>query len=179
MNGTKFSLTKVLVCALVCGVAASLSAADGTTPPPGGGGGGQRNFDPAAMRARYQERLKTEMGSTDDEWKALQPKLDDLMKASFATRTGGGFGRRGGGQGGGGTPPADNPDRTDLQKKGDALRTLLENKDADPKAIAAALKDLRDAKAAAKEALKKQQDGIKELLTARQEAVLVQNGLLD
>ena len=52
----------------------------------GGGGGGRRgggggNFDPAAMRQQMMDRMKETLGASDDEWKALQPKLEKVMTA--------------------------------------------------------------------------------------------------
>ncbi len=180
------------LCAL-CVVAVSVYAEDAPKPatptPPaagaGGGGGGRGRPTPeqiAAFQQQRMDRLKGELGSSDDEFKALQPKIEAVNKARQATFTGGGFGgRRGGGGGGGGGGGAATPDenRPEALKKLDALRTLLENKDADPKAIAEALKGLREERTKAKDSLKKAQDELKELVTAKQEAVLVINGTLE
>jgi Spy/CpxP family protein refolding chaperone len=59
------------------------------------------------------------------------------------------------------------------------LQTTLDNKDAKPEEIKAKLTALRDARNKAKEDLTKAQADLKELLTQRQEAVLVNMGLLD
>src|ERR1041384_1402138 len=66
--------------------------------------GNRGNFDPEQLRQRMLEPIKENLGSSDDEWKALQPKIEAVQKAQMASR--GGFanlfrGRRGG-QGGGG-----------------------------------------------------------------------------
>jgi hypothetical protein len=143
----------------------------------GAGGGGRGNFDPAQFAQQREERMKKDLGVNDEEWKALQPKIDALDKARMAGFGGGQFGRRGGPGGQGGN--ADEATKTDLQKKQDSLKKLLDDKDSDPKAIATALKDLRDERVKGKESLKKAQDELKELLTARQEASMVLSGRLE
>jgi Tfp pilus assembly protein FimV len=74
---------------------------------------------------------------------------------------------------GGGTEQAE------VQKKQQALRELLKNKDASIDDIRTALKDYRDAKAKAKAALEKARAELKELVTLQQEAQLVAMGLLE
>src|SRR5258706_5899487 len=67
-------------------------------------GQGRGNFDPAQMRERMMTRIKEQLGATDDEWKAIEPKVDKVMTAQRESRGGfgfGGFGRGGGGGGGG------------------------------------------------------------------------------
>src|SRR5262245_39765095 len=39
------------------------------------GNRGQGNFDPAQFRQRFEERVKEQLGASDDEWKVIQPKL--------------------------------------------------------------------------------------------------------
>src|SRR5260221_7642589 len=64
----------------------------------GGNNGG--NFDPAAMRQRYMTQLKEQLGSPDEEWKLLEPKVDKLLTLRRDNRGGGGGpgGRTGGGR---------------------------------------------------------------------------------
>ena len=61
-------------------------------------GGRQRgNFDPAQMRERYMNQIKEQLGSPDDEWKLIQPRLEKVLNAQRETRSSrGGFGNRGG-----------------------------------------------------------------------------------
>ena len=40
------------------------------------GRGGRGNFDPAQFRAAMEERLKTSLKVSDDEWKVLQPLIE-------------------------------------------------------------------------------------------------------
>src|SRR5689334_15110354 len=75
----------------------SLAIALGQTAPSadgdqsGGGGRGGRNFDPAQMRQRMEERLKEALGTSDEEFKALQPKIENVMKARRDASGFGGF----------------------------------------------------------------------------------------
>src|SRR5216110_2902919 len=64
--------------------------------------GGRGNFDPAAFRERRMNQIKEQLGATDEEWKAIEPKVDKVMTAQRESF--GGFGGRGGpgGRGGGG-----------------------------------------------------------------------------
>jgi hypothetical protein len=151
---------------------------------------GQRgNFDPAQFRQRMMDRLKEQLGATDDEWKALEPKVSKVMDAQRDARSGGGFGggpggggRRGGGGGGaagggGGGAPAQ--PETEVGKAAAALRTALEDKATAAEEIQKKLTTLRDARAKAHENLAKAQKDLKDLLTQRQEATLVVNGMLE
>jgi hypothetical protein len=144
---------------------------------PGAGGGGGR----AGFQQRMNDQLKQQLGVTDEEFTALQPKIEAVTTAQRATRGGGMFGGGGGrrGQNGGGaagTPPAD---ATPTQAASAELKTTLDNKEAKPEEIKAKLAALRDARAKAKEALVKAQTELQGLLTQRQEAVLVNMGILD
>jgi DNA-binding transcriptional MerR regulator len=156
------------------------TAPPGGTPPGNTGNGGRRNFDPAQARQRMLDRLKTELGASDDEMQALSPKLEKVMQLQRDAGGRGGFGRRGGQGGpGGGTTPAPDANASQVQQKVAELRTVLENKDAKPDEIKAKLDALRAAKAEAKTQLAAAQQELRGLLTQRQEAVLVENGMLD
>jgi hypothetical protein len=196
-------LTLVLSAGLMGALAAIPASAQtdgGATPPPaagggqGGGQGGGRqrgNFDPAQFRQRMEDGIKEQLGTTDDEWKAIQPKLDKVLELQFQSRMGGMrgmFGGRGGrgGQGGqgaqGGAATAAGTPTTPTNPVAAAttdLRNVLDNKDAKPEEIKAKLTALRDARAKSKEELTKAQADLKELLTQRQEAVLVNMGMLE
>ena len=150
----------------------------------GGQGGQGGNFDPAQMRANFLQRIKEQLGATDEEFAALQPKLEKLMTAQRDARAGGfgrGGGRRGGGQGGN----TDNQNATAQQNQSAVakaqadLRTVLDNKDSKPDEIKSKLAALRDAREKAKADVASAQKELRELLTQRQEAVLVNMGFLD
>lgn len=143
----------------------------------GGAGGGQR-FDPAAMMQRREQQLKESLGVTDEEWTALQPKLQKVQEAQMAVRAGTMFGGRGG-RGGGG-PAADNATtQGPYAIAASELRTTLDNKDSTPDQIKAKLQALRDARDKANADVTAAQAELKSLLTARQEAVLVSQGVLN
>ena len=144
-----------------------------------GGPGGGRNFDPAQFRQRMEDRIKEQLGASEDDWKALQPRVDKVLELQRDANFRGGFrgGRRGGGQGG---PNAtQNPPTTPIGQKAEALRTLLDNKDAKADDIKAALTALRQAREQAKSELVKAQDDLRGLLTVKQESELVMAGLLE
>jgi len=154
----------------------------------GGGGGGGRNFDPAAMQQRIMDRIKTALGATDDEFAALQPKIEKVMQLNRDVNPGMGAlfrggGRRGGGGGGGGFGGggggANGQPASDVQTKLKDLNTALADTTTSPDDIKAKLQAYRDAKTAAKADLDKAQEDLKSVLTQRQEAVLVTMGLLE
>lgn len=150
-------------------------------------GGDRGNRDPEQMRQRMEqfrqqaaERLKTALGVTDDEWKVLQPKIEKVTQLSMQVRVGGMMGMMG--RRGNRIPrPDSNSSATsnEVQQKLQALQTLLENKDASPNEIKAAVTSYRDARTKAKDELQKAQKELQELLTVRQEAQLVAYGLLE
>lgn len=161
----------------------------------GGGGGGYANFV-----ARMNDRLKTALNATDDEWAVIQPLLEKVQLATRATQTGrggfGGGGRRGGGFGGPGGPGG-GPTTTGTNggpggpggpggrfgrvssPESDALAAALADQSTAPAEIQARLQALRDARKKAEADLESARDDLKKVLTLRQEAILVQMGLLD
>jgi hypothetical protein len=133
------------------------------------------NFDPAQFRERRLTQIKEQLGATDEEWKVLSPKIEKVMTAQFA-----GFGGGRGGRGGpGGGNNADNQPTTPVAKASADLRATLANKDAPADDIKAKLAALRDAREKVKADLQASQKELKEILTQRQEAVLVTNGMLE
>lgn len=159
---------------LVC-VGTAISQ-DASQPARGGRGGGPR-LSPEERRAQMEQQLKTDLGVKDDEWTALQPKIEKVMTAQRDSR-GGGFGGGRGGPGGPGGPNANQP-QSDVAVKSADLAKVLENKDAQAPQIKAALDAYRQARTKARDELEKAQKELKELLTPRQEAVLVSRGMLD
>ncbi|HYG74066.1 MAG TPA: hypothetical protein VEK08_03590 [Planctomycetota bacterium] len=149
----------------------------------GGGGNSNRqrgNFDPEQMRQRMMERLKETLAPSDDEWKALQPKIEAVQKVQTQTRMSGMgmlFRRRSGEGGGGNTAPAREP-QNDVERKSQELQKLVDAKEGD-KAVKDKLTELREARDKARAELKKAQEELRELLTPRQEAQLVMMGMLD
>jgi len=151
----------------------------------GQGQGRGRRGDPAQFRQRMEERLKEQLGTTDDEWKVLQPKLEKVMTArreTFGGFGGGMMGGRGGQRGNRGgdqaARPADQPE-TKLMKAQTELNTALENKSAANADIQAKLKTYREARDKARADLQAAQRELKDVCSVRQEAVLVMNGMLE
>ena len=149
----------------------------------GGNGGGRRgggNFDPAQFQQRMMDGIKEQMGVTDDsEWKVIQERVQKVMDAR--REVGVGFprmGRRnnnndqgGGNQRRGGMFGNPSPEL-------EALQTAIDN-NAPAEQIKAALEKYRAAHKVKQAALEKAQADLKQVLTGKQEAVAVVNGLLN
>jgi len=159
----------------------------------GGGGGGGGNFDPAQMRQNMMDRVKETLEVTkDDEWTALQPRVEKVMDARMSTMGGMGRGmfgggRRGGGGGNGGQPADPNAGGAQPQRRGMFGQTPMPEAEALQKAIdaKASSAELKTALTKYTEALKGKQDQLKaaqedlrKLLTPRQEAIATLNGWL-
>jgi hypothetical protein len=145
----------------------------------GGGGGGGGGGGPQAWRQRMQDRFKQELGVSDEEMAALQPKIEQVMTLRRDSGGFGGGGRPGRGGPGGGGPGGGNGPQSDVQQKIADLQAAIDNKDSKPEEIKSKLDALRAAKVKAHEDLVKAQADLRSLLTQRQEAVLVMRGLLD
>jgi len=158
-------------------------APDATKAAPGGRG------DPAAMQARMDQfrqqmsdRMMEAFGATKEEWAIIQPRIEKVQTLSRQSRGGGGMGMmagRGGpgGDRGRGGPPSDRP-QSEVEKKGEALRKVLENKEAKAEDIKAALAGVLEARAAAKKELDVAQKELRDVLTVRQEGQCVVMGIL-
>ncbi|HLX68143.1 MAG TPA: hypothetical protein VKV04_00825 [Verrucomicrobiae bacterium] len=174
-------LTMLAVTAALCMGASSLQAQDNG----GGGGGGRRggggNFDPAQMQQRRLERIKEDLGFTNDtDWSAVEPlvqKVMDAQRDSMMSRFAGFRNRRGGnddggGNGGGNRPqPPPNPDR-------DALQQAIDSNAPAPQ-VASALTKYRASQKAKQSKLEQAQSDLAKVLTPKQEAQAVLAGLLN
>ena len=142
-----------------------------------GGGRGGGNFDPAQFRQQFEDRVKEQLGASDDEWKVIQPKLTKVFDAQRASRGSmrGMFGRNRGGD----STNTDNTNRSPVEIAQRELQQVLDNKDSTADQITAKLKALREAREKAKAELASAQKDLKEILTPRQEAVLVNMSMLD
>ncbi|MCY2931844.1 MAG: hypothetical protein NTV86_20595 [Planctomycetota bacterium] len=172
------------VAAMVIG--AALVSESLSQPADGGGGGGRGGrggFDPAAIAQRMAERMKEALGVNDEEWKVVEPKLTKVATLTFESRLGGigGMGLFGGGRGGrGGDAATSRPaPTTEVGKAGAELGKVLADKEAKGEQIKTALQALRDARAKAKAELEQAQKDLREVLTVREEAVLVSMGMLE
>ncbi len=167
---------------VMAGMAALLSAgAQQAMAQAGGGGGG--GFDPQQFMQRRLERIHEQMGITNDtEWNVIEGRAQKVFEAQaalFGFRGRGGGGRQNGGggdnaggggrRGGFGGPPS--PELESLQN-------AVQN-NAPTEQIKAAMEKLRAARKAKEAALEKAQEDLKGVLTVKQEAVAVANGLIN
>ena len=146
-----------------------------------GGGGPGGGFDPAQFRQRMLDNVKEQLAASDDEWKVIEPKLTKVYEVQRDSRGGsmfGGFRRSRGGDNSGGTSSADTT-RSPVQQASHDLQTVLDKKDATAEEINAKLTAYREAREKAKQSLASAQKDLKDVLTQRQEAVLVNMGMLD
>ncbi|HNQ21991.1 MAG TPA: hypothetical protein PKK06_02745 [Phycisphaerae bacterium] len=149
------------------------------------------DFDPARMRERQLDNIKDQLDATDEEWETLAPKIEAVMTAQSELRGGPGGGMRPGRPGG--PAPAGSDDQAAPGRPRDAdtssqskvaaaereLRTVLEDEEATKEDIAAKLAAYRKAREAARSELQTAQRALKELVSGRQEAVLVLMGMLE
>jgi hypothetical protein len=162
-------------------------------PPQGGQQGGRQrggqqggrqrgNFDPAQMQQRMADMMKERLEATDDEWKIIGPRLTKVMTLSMQSR-GGGRGMMGMMGGRGGRPGGDRGGNQDRQLTGVALAADNLRKAVDANASAEQLKAkltaLRKAREKSKAELAKAQLALKQVLSLKQECLLVIMGTLE
>jgi hypothetical protein len=147
----------------------------------GNGGGGGGGFDPAAMMQRRMQRLEQQMGASDEEFTAMQPKIQAVMDLQTQLGQGAMRGMMGRGgfrnnqqQAGATTRPV-----SEVEQATQDLQNALNDQNASPDEIKDKLAALRAAKDKVKKDLEAAQDDLKSVLTTRYEAVLVLNGILD
>lgn len=169
-------VANLLLGALLVAGAATLSAQDQ------GQGGRRGNFDPAEMRERMMRGFKESLGASDEEWKAIQPRLEKVMEKQRGVATGGGFmamggfgGRRGGdggpgGGGRGGRAEASFPEA-------DALRQAIESGTTEE--IKTKLAAFREARKKREAELRSAREDLRKIVSVKQEAALVARGILD
>ena len=183
-----FVLTALLVGMLTMPVLGQAGGGGGGNGGGGGGGyGGRGGGDPAQRQQRMMDNIKTRLGASDDEFAAIQPKLQAVMQdqRDANPRSFGMFGRGGrgggpggpGGPGGGGNGPTTQP--SVVQSALTDLQTTLDDQNAAPDTIKTKLDTLRQARTKARQDLAVAQADLKSVLTQRQEAVLVLMGYLD
>jgi chromosome segregation ATPase len=172
----------VLATVLVLGLSALVLAQQAGGQDSGSGrdrGRSRGGFDPAQWRQDRLDRMKDELGAKDDEWQVLQPKVEKIMKLqmeSFASRL---SGRRDRGSDRGSDRGRSEMADSAVGKASADLRSALDDKSIAPEEIAKRLATLRQARESVKQEMAKAQQEVKELLSQRQEAVMVMNGMLD
>jgi len=148
----------------------------------------QPRFDPAQMRDMMVQRLREPLDVTDEEWKAIEPLVRNVVEKQFATR-GGGRPRRAPGERRGPAGPGERPGFAETGRRAgpfgmvspeaDALRQALDEENTPAQEIEAKLKVLRDARKKAEVELQIARDELRKVLTIRQEAELVLEGILN
>lgn len=152
-----------------------------------------QSIDPSIIRraatARYMERLRKQMGATEEEWQVLAPRIEALLRAQQEARAGirgmrlGGMGPSGGVPGGGRGfgnllgRGAEGP--SDVELAAEAVRFAAEDPDLSRHDTALALKEYRKARDKARERVAAAERDVRELVTRRQEAILMMLGLLE
>jgi hypothetical protein len=142
----------------------------------------QRNQAKLQMAFQYDyiKGLQEPLGCSDDEFAALRPSLLKVVQAeqNVQTARAGGFGGGPGGPGGGQNR---NPNQalTPIQQALSDLQTALDDQSSTQDSINSKVDALRLAKDKAEQDLKNAREELRTLLTIRQEAYLVTEGLLD
>ena len=160
------------------------------------------------FRQRMEERIKTQLKASDDEWTVIQPLLTKVGEKLMASRGGGfggpgGFGgnreggrRRGGENNGGGNnaggnqPAANDNNNNQGGPRGDrgprggspetqALSAALADDNSTVNDVKAKLQAVRDQRKQAAAELAQAREELRKVLNMRQEAALVMDGLLD
>jgi len=157
----------------------------------GGGGGrgfggpGGQQFDPAMiqqfiaqMQQRQLDNIKTQLGSSDDEFAALLPYVKKIMDLQTATQISRFSGMRIGGQSIGAMLSNTGGQPSDLQQATTALQAAIDDQTTTPQIFSIKLQALRDARAKTQADLTAAQNALRDLLTQRQEATLVLIGFI-
>ncbi len=152
----------------------------------------------AEQQVTSHAELNKQLGMKDEEFKAIEPLLtrveslrmqrglvDRAANPMLARMGGGGRGGPGGGPGGlmspqllmGDTPLE--PSAQETQDASKALKTLVDDAQANANELAATVARLRKAREAFTAVLNKAQDDLRAVLSPRQEAILVEHGTLD
>ncbi len=115
-------------------------------------------------RTRAVEDLKEQLGVSDQEWSVIKPRVEAVYSMVHAPQR---VGR------------ADGSPTSPMEQRTRELRELLSNKETKLEDIKAKLTALRAAKEEARRELLRVREGLRQIMTLRQEAVLVLNGLLE
>src|SRR5438552_14410170 len=151
-------------------------------------GQGRGNFEEFRQRMmdNYRERLEIK---GDDEWKAIQPLIAKVMDARRDVGFGGGFGfgRGGGGRRGGANADAQANGNNQGGRRGlpggepsleaEELQKAIDS-NASKDELKAKLTKFREARKEKEAKLAKAQEDLKKVLSVKQEAAAVLNGLL-
>ena len=134
-----------------------------------GGDGNTRgafSLDMSVLTPLYANHMKDTLGATDDEWKVLAPKIVKVRSLSLQISSHGRNGRTVLG-------------RSELDKAWRALDALAKNKEAKTEEIKAAMQAVDAEEAKIRTELEQARKDLRQLLTLRQEALLVHLGILE
>jgi hypothetical protein len=140
-------------------------------------GGPGKILDLSQIRQNVLDQLKTAMGCSDEEWAVILPKLEKVEAASIEV------GAPANGLGPGvklaalsGASGGRQPDVAQCQSQ---LRSTLQNPNATEAEVKLRIESLREARARAREKLAQARKELADVLTLRQEAVLIDRGILE
>jgi len=193
----KRTIVMGLAAAVMAMVGTSIALAQGGPPERGDRRGPPRS--PEEMRQRMEEfrqrmsdRMREQLGASEEEWKVLEPRIEKVRQAQRATRGGGsrmmrgmfgnrGRGTRGDDRRGNDDRRSDRPEQeqSQIEQKAEALQSLLDDENASPASIKAALDAYRKARTQAQQDLETAQKSLREVCSMKQEARFVLMGLLN
>jgi hypothetical protein len=116
-------------------------------------------------RTRAVEDIKKQLEVADTEWAVIRPRVEAVYNLSHPQPQFGG--------------PGNMRPMSPVDRSRNELRQILVNKDAPADQIKAKLTALRTAQLNATQELAKARQNLRQIMTLRQEATLVLNGLLD
>lgn len=175
-------------------VLGSVSVVMAQAQGPRGGRQGRGQFDPAQMNQWMMQRMKEQLGATDDEWAVIEPRLEKVQTLARDARGGGMGGMFGRGQFGGpggvrGQPGGAAPQppqgaqptapQSAVSKAAEDLRTTLGDQNSTVAQVKEKLTAYRAEREKAREELSKAQEDLRSVLSVKQEAQLVLMGSLD
>jgi hypothetical protein len=175
-------------------VLGSVSVVMAQAQAPRGGRQGRGQFDPAQMNQWMMQRMKEQLGATDDEWAVIEPRLEKVQTLARDARSGGmggmfGRGQFGGPGGGRGQPGGAAPQppqgaqptapQSAVSKAAEDLRTTLGDQNSTVAQVKEKLTAYRAEREKAREELSKAQEDLRSVLSVKQEAQLVLMGSLD
>jgi hypothetical protein len=143
------------------------------------------------MQTAINQRLKEQLGCSDEEWKVIGPKVlkvytltssqsRGLQMRSLLGRSNNQSNNQGSNQGNAqGTATPNRASNITTDKTMEELQTLLQNQNATNAQIKKQLTEVRNSREKTQEELAKAQKELRELLTLKQEAILVSIGLLE
>ena len=106
----------------------------GPPPPPPGGFSGPPN--PEEMRRRFQDRIKTSLAASDEEWAKLRPAIEKVTHLQDQINPPMGMGPMGRGPG---PQAAGASGGSELAEKSEKLRAAVNDKETSPDSLAASL----------------------------------------